>query len=86
MSCEKPGIPPPGFFLQLAMESTRPGNSGPRLAFLNITWGIAVLQGLSMLSGQRRPESGEMQLPLSTWVISVVTCIIVLLAVATALA
>ena len=39
-----------------------------------------------MLSGQRRPESGETQLPLTTWIIPVVTGVIVLLAVATALA
>jgi hypothetical protein len=51
-----------------------------------MTWGIAVLPGLSMLSGQSRPESGRIQLPLSTWIIPVVTCVILLLAVATALA
>jgi len=51
-----------------------------------MTWGIAASQGLSMLSGQSRPESGETQLPLSTWIIPVVTCVILLLAVATALA
>jgi len=46
-----------------------------------MTWGIAELPGLSMLNGRRRAESGQTQLPLSTWVIPV----IVLLAVATAL-
>lgn len=49
-------------------------------------WGMAVLQGLSMLSRQSRPESGETQLPLTTWIIPVVTGVIVLLAVVTALA
>jgi hypothetical protein len=39
-----------------------------------------------MLIGQSRPESGETQSPLSTWIIPVVTCVILLLAVATALA
>ena len=39
-----------------------------------------------MLSGPSRPESGQTPLPLSTWVIPVVTCVILLLAVATALA
>jgi hypothetical protein len=39
-----------------------------------------------MLSGQIRPESGETQLPLTTWIIPVVTGVIVLLAVAIALA
>ena len=47
-----------------------------------MNWGITVLQGLSMLSGQSRPESGGTQLPLTTWIIPVVTCVIVLLAVA----
>jgi hypothetical protein len=51
-----------------------------------MNWGITVLQGLSMLSGQSRPESGETQLPLTTWIIPVVTGVIVLLAVAIALA
>jgi hypothetical protein len=51
-----------------------------------MTWGIAGLPGLSMLSGQSRPESGRIQLPLSTWIIPVVTGVILLLAVATALA
>ena len=53
--------------------------------FPNMTWGIAALPGLSMLSGRSRPESGRIEL-LSTWVIPVVTCVILLLAVATALA
>ena len=52
----------------------------------HMNWGITELQGLSMLSGQSRPESGETQLPLTTWIIPVVTGVIVLLAVATALA
>jgi hypothetical protein len=56
---------------------------GPRV-LNHMNWGITELQGLSMLSGQSRPESGETQLP--TWIIPVVTCVIVLLAVATALA
>jgi hypothetical protein len=51
-----------------------------------MTWGIAGLPGLSMLGGQSRPESGQTQLPLSTWVVPAVTFVIVLLAVATALA
>ena len=54
--------------------------------FNHMNWGITELQGLSMLSGQSRPESGETQLPLTTWIIPVVTGVIVLLAVATALA
>ena len=53
---------------------------------IHMNWGIAELQGLSMLSGQIRPESGETQLPLTTWIIPVVTGVIVLLAVAIALA
>jgi hypothetical protein len=51
-----------------------------------MTWGIAGLPGLSMLSDHRVQDSGQMQLPFSTWVIPVVTCVILLLAVATALA
>ena len=39
-----------------------------------------------MLSRHSRPESGQRPLPLSTWIIPVVTCVILLLAVATALA
>lgn len=51
-----------------------------------MTWGIAGLPGLNMLSGYSAQESGRTQLPLSTWVIPVVTFVILLLAVATALA
>ena len=39
-----------------------------------------------MLRGQSRPESGDTRLPVSTWAIPVLTVLIVLLAVATALA
>jgi hypothetical protein len=64
----------------------RRGTEARASRFYRMTWGIAVLQGLSMLSGRSRPESGQTQLPLSTWIIPVVTGVIVLLAVATALA
>jgi len=49
-----------------------------------VIWGIAGLQGLSMAS-DFHPES-RTRLPLSTWAVPVVTCVIVLLAVAAALA
>jgi hypothetical protein len=43
------------------------------------------LSGKNMLSGQR-VERGKRKLPASSWAISILTCIILLLAIATALA
>jgi hypothetical protein len=83
MSCKKPGTPPPGFFFESAPRAERRLGA---CVLTRMTWGIAVLQGLSMLSGPSRPESGDTPLPLITWVIPVVTGVIVLLALATALA
>jgi hypothetical protein len=83
MSCEKPGTPPAGL---LFCNRRLRRNGGSILAFLRHELGPAELQGLNMLSGQSRPESGQTRLPLSTWVIPVITCVIVLLAVAAALA
>jgi hypothetical protein len=49
-------------------------------------WGVAGLQEIQMLSGHNRAERGPDKLPLSSWAIPILTCLIVLLAVVAALA
>jgi len=73
MSCKKPGCPAHAGFL-FGERLHRPG------VFFTMTQ-----SGTNMPSGHR-VERGNRKLPASSWAISILTCIILLLAIATALA